>query len=284
VSLASNPSSVNRQMRSNSSIKLPGGSRPQARMAPALGATLHGDPGHSRLTPLGSTHPADGVQAAGCGLCRGGGESSPAAPSLAEPGVREAAVRASPGRTRSLDYALDLREWWDCLLTYRGTRRLMVLPAPLGPRKPKTSPAVTWRSRPSTAALPRNRLVRPWQRMASRVASMAASRLRTRSSKAQKTKSSRNRDCYPFRAGSPRTAQCGISPHSGTRRRGLCTDATVPLEQLRDNLGAAGWRLEPAHLRALEVPSRLEPEYPRTLSLGSRPLRVTAHSGGFMRA
>jgi aryl-alcohol dehydrogenase-like predicted oxidoreductase len=34
------------------------------------------------------------------------------------------------------------------------------------------------------------------------------------------------------------------------------------LEQLRDNLGAAGWRLEPAHLSLLEVPSRLEPEYP----------------------
>jgi len=34
------------------------------------------------------------------------------------------------------------------------------------------------------------------------------------------------------------------------------------LEQLRDNLGAAGWRLEPAHLRLLDVPSRLEPEYP----------------------
>jgi aryl-alcohol dehydrogenase-like predicted oxidoreductase len=34
------------------------------------------------------------------------------------------------------------------------------------------------------------------------------------------------------------------------------------LEQLEDNLGAVGWRLEPAHLSQLDEPSRLELEYP----------------------
>jgi aryl-alcohol dehydrogenase-like predicted oxidoreductase len=34
------------------------------------------------------------------------------------------------------------------------------------------------------------------------------------------------------------------------------------LEQLEDNLGAIGWRLEPAHLERLDAPSRLELEYP----------------------
>ncbi len=34
------------------------------------------------------------------------------------------------------------------------------------------------------------------------------------------------------------------------------------LEQLEDNLGAAGWRLGPEHQTLLDAPSRLEPEYP----------------------
>ncbi len=41
------------------------------------------------------------------------------------------------------------------------------------------------------------------------------------------------------------------------------------LQQLQDNLGAAGWRLEPAHVSALEVPSRLEPEYPARYLAGA---------------
>jgi aryl-alcohol dehydrogenase-like predicted oxidoreductase len=41
------------------------------------------------------------------------------------------------------------------------------------------------------------------------------------------------------------------------------------LEQLQDNLGAAGWRLQPDHLRLLEVPSRLEPEYPGRFLAGA---------------
>jgi hypothetical protein len=31
---------------------------------------------------------------------------------------------------------------------------------------------------------------------------------------------------------------------------------------MEDNLGAVGWRLEPAHLSQLDEPSRLELEYP----------------------
>jgi aryl-alcohol dehydrogenase-like predicted oxidoreductase len=41
------------------------------------------------------------------------------------------------------------------------------------------------------------------------------------------------------------------------------------LEQLQDNLGAAGWRLQPAHLSLLEVRSRLEPEYPSRYLAGA---------------
>ncbi len=41
------------------------------------------------------------------------------------------------------------------------------------------------------------------------------------------------------------------------------------LEHLQDNLGAAGWRLEPGQLRLLDVPSRLEPEYPARYLAGA---------------
>jgi aryl-alcohol dehydrogenase-like predicted oxidoreductase len=41
------------------------------------------------------------------------------------------------------------------------------------------------------------------------------------------------------------------------------------LEQLEDNLGAVGWRLEPAHLERLDAPSRLEPEYPSRFLAGA---------------
>jgi aryl-alcohol dehydrogenase-like predicted oxidoreductase len=41
------------------------------------------------------------------------------------------------------------------------------------------------------------------------------------------------------------------------------------LEQLEDNLGAVGWRLEPAHLERLDAPSRLEPEYPARFLAGA---------------
>jgi aryl-alcohol dehydrogenase (NADP+) len=40
-------------------------------------------------------------------------------------------------------------------------------------------------------------------------------------------------------------------------------------EQLDDNLGAAGWRLEPAQLALLDRPSRLPPEYPGRFLAGS---------------
>jgi aryl-alcohol dehydrogenase-like predicted oxidoreductase len=40
-------------------------------------------------------------------------------------------------------------------------------------------------------------------------------------------------------------------------------------EQLEDNLGAAGWRLEPAQLALLDGPSRLQPEYPGRFLAGS---------------
>jgi aryl-alcohol dehydrogenase-like predicted oxidoreductase len=41
------------------------------------------------------------------------------------------------------------------------------------------------------------------------------------------------------------------------------------LEQLEDNLGAVGWRLEPAHLERLDAPSRLELEYPARFLAGA---------------
>jgi aryl-alcohol dehydrogenase-like predicted oxidoreductase len=41
------------------------------------------------------------------------------------------------------------------------------------------------------------------------------------------------------------------------------------LEQLEDNLGAVGWRLEPAHLSQLDAPSRLELEYPARFLAGA---------------
>src|SRR5947209_19623070 len=48
-----------------------------------------------------------------------------------------------------------------------STRMVVVLPEPLGPRKPKTEPAGTARSMPSTAATAPKRLVRPSVSMAS---------------------------------------------------------------------------------------------------------------------
>jgi aryl-alcohol dehydrogenase-like predicted oxidoreductase len=41
------------------------------------------------------------------------------------------------------------------------------------------------------------------------------------------------------------------------------------VEQLEDNLGAAGWRLEEPHLRLLDAPSRLESEYPARYLAGA---------------
>jgi hypothetical protein len=43
----------------------------------------------------------------------------------------------------------------------------------------------------------------------------------------------------------------------------------APLEQREDNLGAVGWRLEPAHLSQLDAPSRLELEYPAHFLAGA---------------
>src|SRR5207247_4565665 len=58
--------------------------------------------------------------------------------------------------------------------TVARIRRVVVLPAPLGPRNPKTSPLGTSKSTPLSASTelrnPAYRLLRPWTRMAQVVA------------------------------------------------------------------------------------------------------------------
>ena len=102
--------------------------------------------------------------AGGCGRCGRGGSSSPRAPSpttaigLGDV-VRSAGRRWSPcrcvGRTRP-----------------SSMRRVVVLPAPLGPRKPVIRPGSTSKLRSSTAVKVPKRLVRP--RTSMRVAAASA--------------------------------------------------------------------------------------------------------------
>src|SRR5258705_430884 len=129
--------------------------------------------------------------------------------------------------------------------TFMIMRRVVVLPAPLGPRRPKAAPRGTARERSSTATCPEKALFTPERRMASSLTPALSARASwgrrvyhrafagTSPRESEGRGRVRRRSAFvPFRRAGQAARGLGASPRAGGG--GLRRRAAQPLAQVRD--------------------------------------------------